>query len=512
MIELNLKNFRLALICVLFLFISCFIMLPTLPAQSTDPEKPTAPTTLPDDPPPVETPEEETEPEKPAVEPPVSPELQQDKPAESEIEDGLKKLNLILKLIKTEYVHDISDAKLFENAFKGMLGRLDPYSTYFTPGEYKNFMIGSRGEFGGIGIVVSFENGLHTVITPLEDTPAFRAGLLPGDRILEINGILVETMSRSESNKLVRGKPGTQVTLTILHKGANAPEKITITREIIKLKSVKQARIVDEEDQIGYIRIVSFQEDTVKSFDDALTRLKEKGLKSLIIDLRFNGGGLMNQAIGLANRFIPNGVIVSTRGRDERDNVEIKADPEKATCSNLPLVVLINGGTASASEIFSGAIQDHSKGILLGSRSYGKAAIQTIIPIPASSTDRPEDKSAVKLTVAKYYTPSGKLIQRETNSNLIAAKSKQYGLEPDVLLEMTTQQTEAMIQARRAEVIKKIPVQDNLPLPRDKPDDPAPPEEQPPEKPVRPDQPGGFIDIQLAKAIEILKGNNGTDK
>ena len=445
-----------------------------------------------------------TRPEKPPVK--SGPESIVTPTGEAELRANLQKLVTIHNFIKNNYVQDVSSAKLFESAFKGMLNRLDPYSDYLTAEEYRDFQIGSGSEFAGIGIEVSFEDGLFTVITPLEGTPAFRAGLQPGDRILEIDGSEVAKLTMSECTKLIRGPAGSRVILTILHRDSRLPEKIAVTREVIKLKSIKESKIVDEADQIGYIRITAFQEETLTAFDDALDGLKKKGLKSLIIDLRFNGGGLMNQAVDLANRFIPNGVIVSTRERsDKNTDVEFRADPAKATCSDLPLVVLINNGTASASEIFAGAVQDHGKGILVGGRSYGKAAVQTIIPFP-------EDKSAVKLTVAQYYTPSGKSIQRNTDHStlsLTGGATKNYGLDPDILLEMTPQQEAELFKSWRSDSpagsgINSVPTQSG------RSDKPAPPSRDginsvPPQS--GPDEKTELVDIQLDKAVELLRGN-----
>jgi len=312
---------------------------------------------------------------------------------------------------------------------------------------------------------VSQEDDNLIVITPLEDTPAFRAGILAGDQILEIDGEPIDTLSLQDCIQKVRGQPGTQITFTVLHKGKETPGKITLIREIIKIKSIKQAKIIDESHKIAYLRITSFQEDTFSTFTEAMQQLQNDGLKSLIIDLRFNGGGLLDEAVEIANRFIREGTIVSTKGRDPDANSVIKADPKKAIFVDLPIVVLVNGGTASASEILAGCLQDYSRGILVGSRTYGKGSVQAVFPVA-------EDKSSVKLTIAKYYTPSGKCIHREKGK-------KDYGLEPDVAIPMTSEQEAELFKARQEEEIIN-------------PD------------PNQPPKPTPFMDIQLKKAVEIL--------
>lgn len=379
------------------------------------------------------------------------------------LEDYFTKIGSVYNAIKTNYVSEVSAQAIFENALKGMVARLDPYSEYFNADEYREFQIDTKGEFGGIGIVVTYEDGVITIITPLEDTPAFRAGILAGDQIIEIEGESIEGLSFQKCIKRMRGHPGTQITLTVLHKQNTVPEKITITREIIKVKTIKQPKIIDEVYKIGYIRITAFHEDTLNSFSEAVQKLQRKNMKSLIIDLRFNGGGLLEQAVELTNLFIPQGIIVSTRGRQPNDVKTMEADPKKTIYSGLPLVILVNGGSASASEIFAGALQDHQRATLVGSRTYGKGSVQVVYEIS-------EDKSAVKLTIAKYYTPSGKCIQREKGK-------KDYGLEPDVVVAMTVEQEAELLKSRReVEIIQPSPTEKPLP----------------------------FEDIQLQKAIELL--------
>lgn len=385
---------------------------------------------------------------------------------EDDVQKQIKKFVEVYEIVKSKYVRALSTEEVFNNALKGMLGKLDHYSDYLTAQEYDDFEVEMKGEFAGVGVEINIEDGTLTVITPLEDSPAFRVGMLPGDRILEIDGESTDGLSISECGKRIRGKPNTKVTFTVLHKGENLPIKMTINREIVKVNSVKQAKIIDDKNKIGYLRITKFQEDTLKSFEEAMQKLKESGIKSLIIDLRFNGGGVMDPAIELANKFISQGVIISTKGREKGANQTFMADPKKATLTELPLVLLVNGGTASASEIFAGAVQDYSKGILVGSRTYGKGVIQTVINLP-------EDKTAVKLTIARYYTPSGKCLQRD--------KDKNYGLDPDILLDLTPQQEGELLKNRSKEEII------------------SPTENTPPKE-----TPSKFEDLQLQKALERL--------
>jgi len=382
---------------------------------------------------------------------------------EDETQKYLKRISKIYEMINANYVRETTADEVFNSAMKGMLKNLDPYSDYFTTQEFEDFSVAIKGEFGGIGTELSMEDCILTVITPLEDSPAFRAGILAGDRILEIDGVSTEGLSMTECGKRIRGVPGTKVTLTILHRGAQDTAKISVVREVIKISSIKQAKIIDEKEKIAYLRITSFQEDTVRAFDEAVQKLKAKGMKSLIIDLRFNGGGIMQAAVDLSNRFISQGTIVSMKGKNKESNKTYLADPQKAILSDLPLIVLINGSSASASEIFAGAIQDYKKGILIGSRSFGKGSVQTVFPLT-------EEKAAIKLTIAKYYTPLGRSLHKE--------KDKDYGLDPDVLVEMTPQQEADLLRSRsREDVIEPEPPKENQPK---------------------------IEDIQLKKALEIF--------
>lgn len=399
-----------------------------------------------------------------------------DKAKDEQLNRNLEKVRNIYKLVKDNYVSEPSDNKLFDDALKGMVNGLDPYSEYFTAEDYKDFIVTTKGEFGGVGMEISLDDGILTVVTPVEDSPAFRAGILPGDRILEIDGESTDGMNVSDSIKRVRGKPGTQVLLTVLHKGSVNTEKITITREIIKLKSIKSVRIIDDKHKIGYIRITDFKEDTFNDFDNAVDKLEEQGMKALVIDLRFNPGGLLDSALRLINRFIKEGSMISIRGRNKDDVRTIPADKNEGLLSELPLAILLNGASASASEVFSGAMQDHKRAAIIGSRSYGKGSVQQLFPLK-------ENGPAVKMTIARYYTPSGRSVDR-------SADKKNYGVLPDYIVEMTPEQDAELIKSwQKQRVI--IPSNHS-----EKDKNQPPPEDEPEEK--------EFVDAQLNKAVEIL--------
>ncbi|MFA5794519.1 MAG: S41 family peptidase [Candidatus Brocadiia bacterium] len=401
-------------------------------------------------------------------------------PKEDPVDKQLEKLRSIYKLIKECYVVEPDANKLFESAVKGLVGGLDPYSEYFTAEEYNDFMVATKGEFGGVGMEVSVEDGILTVITPLEDTPAFRAGIMAGDRILEIDGVSTEGMTTSDSIRKVRGKPGTQVLLVVLHKGAVNTDKITVTREIIKLKSVKGTKMVDEKHKIGYIRLTQFQEDTLYDLDVNIDKLEAQGMKGLIIDLRFNPGGLLEAACRISNRFIKEGLpIVSTRGRKAEEVSIITAEKEDSLLTELPLAIIVNGASASASEVFSGCMQDHKRAAIVGVRSYGKGSVQTIFPIEKNGP-------AVKMTIARYYTPSGRSVDKSFDK-------KNYGVLPDYIVEMTTEQETDLIKSRLKERVI-IP-----PNPKDDKDKKEPAMDEDDD-----DESDDFEDIQLDKAIEVL--------
>jgi len=346
----------------------------------------------------------------------------------SSLEEDLKFLNLYteaLNIVKEYYVEDVKTKTLIYNSLKGMLKRLDPYSQFFTPDELKEFTEDSTGEFGGLGIEITMEDGKLKVVSPIEDTPAWRAGIKAGDIIVEIDGEPTDTMTLREVVKKLRGKPGTKVTLTIIRKGLKKPLKITVTRAIIKVKSVKTKTL--ENGKYGYIRLTQFQSNSAEEFEKALKKFKNK--KGIIIDLRNNPGGLLDVVENIADMLLPKGkLIVYTKGRKKGANSKAYSVHPPVIPTTIPLIVLVNKGSASASEILAGALQDNKRAIVVGDQTFGKASVQTIIPL--------EDGSAVKLTIAHYYTPSGRLIDKK-------------GIIPDIVVHMSDEEEFKRLKAER---------------------------------------------------------------
>lgn len=314
----------------------------------------------------------------------------------------------VFERIKKAYVEPVDDAKLLEDAVRGMLAGLDPHSTYLEPEAFTELQSHTSGEFGGLGIEVGMEDGFVRVITPIDDTPAQRAGIKAGDLIIKLGESPVQGMDLNDAVKLMRGKPGSELILTIVRDGEDKPLEITVVRDVIRVASVKQ-RLLGED--IGYLRITQFQVNTGKDLERALDKLKQQAeLKGLVLDLRNNPGGVLRAAVEVSDAFLDQGLIVYTQGR--LPNSELRYSATSRNLSNdLPLVVLINQGSASASEIVAGALQDQERAIIMGVDSFGKGSVQTILPL---AKDR-----AVKLTTARYYTPSGRSIQAQ-------------GIEPDI--------------------------------------------------------------------------------
>ena len=333
----------------------------------------------------------------------------------------------VFNAIKQGYVEPVEDGKLINHAISGMLSGLDPHSAYLDAEAYKELQVGTHGEFGGLGIEVGMEDGFVKVISPIEDTPAFRAGVKAGDLIVKLDDTPVKGMSLNDAVKRMRGKPKTDITLTIARKGEAKPLVLKITREVIKVQSVK-SKVV--EPGYGYLRVAQFQENTAQSVVDHLGRLTKDGeLKGLVLDLRNDPGGLLHGAVGVAAAFLPpSALVVSTDGRTEDAKREYRAVPADylrgtrddflaalpAGARTLPMVVLVNAGSASASEIVAGALQDHRRAVVMGTQTFGKGSVQTILPL--------NNNSAIKLTTARYYTPSGRSIQAK-------------GIEPDIVVE-----------------------------------------------------------------------------
>ena len=318
--------------------------------------------------------------------------------------EELRTFTEVFSRIKNDYVEEVDDKELLENAIRGMLSGLDPHSAYLDVESFKDLQIGTSGEFGGLGIEVGMENGFVKVISPIDDTPAQRAGVQSGDLIIRLDDTPVKGMTLSEAVKIMRGKPGSELKLTIVREGADKPLKINIVRAIIKVRSVKSKIL---EDGFGYVRITQFQSKTGSGINKAISELKKESngsLTGMVLDLRNNPGGVLNASVAVSDAFLNKGLIVYTEGRIEDSRIRFNATPGDLL-NGTPLIVLINGGSASASEIVAGALQDHKRAIIMGTKSFGKGSVQTILPARSGS--------AVKLTTARYFTPSGRSIQAE---------------------------------------------------------------------------------------------------
>ncbi|MCZ6882202.1 MAG: S41 family peptidase [Gammaproteobacteria bacterium] len=312
----------------------------------------------------------------------------------------LRAFTEVFSRIKSDYVESVDDKTLIEDAIRGMLSGLDPHSSFLNTAEFDDLKIGTTGQFGGLGIEVSMENGFVKVISPIDDTPAARAGVQASDLIIMLDNKQVKGMTLNDAVKIMRGEPNTDIKLTIVREGVSKPLVITITREIIRVKSVKNRML---EPGYGYVRITNFQSRTTTDLLKAISDLqKENKLEGLVLDLRNNPGGVLNGAVGVSDAFINKGLIVYTEGRIEDSSHRYIATPGDSL-NGAPLVVLINGGSASASEIVAGAMQDHKRAIIMGTKSFGKGSVQTIQEL--------RNGSAVKLTTARYFTPSGRSIQ-----------------------------------------------------------------------------------------------------
>jgi carboxyl-terminal processing protease len=387
--------------------------------------------------------------------------------------DTYKQLNLfgeVFERVRADYVDDVSDNSLVESAINGMLTSLDPHSNYLNTKNFNDMKVQTRGEFGGLGIEVSMENGLVKVVSPIDDTPAARAGLKPGDLITHLDGEPVQGMTLPEAVEKMRGPVSSEIKLTIRREGRD-PFDVKLTRATIRIQSVRSHL---EGDNIGYIRVTTFNEQTDTGLNNAMKSLKQQAgnkLIGVVLDLRNNPGGLLDQAVSVSDAFLEKGEIVSTRGRRGEDAQRYNARAGDIA-GGLPMVVLINGGSASASEIVAGALQDHHRAILLGTRSFGKGSVQTIIPLPGHG--------AMRLTTARYYTPSGRSIQAK-------------GIDPDIVvdaakIEKTAEKGEA--KAATATDLKR--------------DDAV--EGGTEQSSVDPSIMGTPADYQLTRAVDMLRG------
>jgi len=329
--------------------------------------------------------------------------------------DGIEIFTNVLAIVQKNYVDSVTTKQLIDGAVTGMLNALDPHSAYLPPDLYRELQVDTRGSFGGLGIEITTRNNILTVVSPIEDTPAYRAGIKPGDQIIKIEDEFTKDMALVEAVKKMRGPKGTKIHLTLRREGVPKLIELTLTREVIKIQSVK-ARMLEK--GYGYLRITQFQERTDEDVQAALTKLeKENGgpLSGLVLDLRNNPGGLLTQAIKVADEFIDSGLVVYTDGR--LDNQKQKYFAHKAgSRTEFPMIVLVNAGSASASEIVAGALQDHKRALVLGTQTFGKGSVQTILPL--------EESAAIRLTTARYYTPNGRSIQAT-------------GITPDIVLDNT---------------------------------------------------------------------------
>lgn len=386
-----------------------------------------------------------------------------------------RQLNLfgdVFERVRADYVEEVSDEDLVEAAITGMLTSLDPHSSYLSPKNFRDMQVQTRGEFGGLGIEVTMEGGYVKVVSPIDDTPAFRAGLKPNDLITHLDDEAVQGLTLAEAVEKMRGPVGSDLKLTIRREGRE-PFDVKVTRAIIKIQSVRSRM---EGDDIAYVRITSFSEQTAEGMERAVKRLRGDAgdkLKGVVLDLRNNPGGLLDQSVKVSDAFLNQGEIVSTRSRRPDEGQRFNAKPGDIA-EGLPIVVLVNGGSASASEIVAGALQDHRRAIVMGTRTFGKGSVQTIIPLSGHG--------AIRLTTARYYTPSGTSIQAK-------------GITPDIIVEQAKLENLDLPARRREENLRG----------RLENTDEAPPE---PEKAPAPNGPAAepAVDYQLLRAADLIRG------
>jgi len=398
--------------------------------------------------------------------------------------EGLKTFSEVYGRIKQDYVEPVKDDKLLEDAIRGMLSGLDPHSAYLDKEAYDELKVGTTGQFGGLGIEVGMENGFVKVISPIDDTPAQKAGVKAGDLIIRLDDKPVKGLSLNDAVKIMRGEPGSPIVLTIVREGAEQPIKLKLVRDIIKVKSVKSRLL---EPGYGYVRLSSFQAKTGESMIEAIEELKKPGkLKGLVIDLRNNPGGVLNAAVTVSDAFIDDGLIVYTDGRVEDAKMKFNASPGDLL-EGSPIVVLINAGSASASEIVAGALQDHSRAIIMGEKTFGKGSVQTILPT--------SNGAAVKLTTARYFTPSGRSIQAE-------------GIAPDVSISKVKLEAAAQSEfgpLKESDLANHL--ENNNPGPKHEPMKDLPVTKEPKTK-QEIEEALALQDYPLNEALNLLKGIN----
>lgn len=427
--------------------------------------------------------------------------------------EELRAFTEVFGRVKSDYVEPVGDKKLITEAINGMLTGLDPHSAYLDQEAFRELQVGTQGEFGGLGIEVGMEDGFVKVVSPIDDTPAFRAGIKAGDLIVKLDDTSVKGMTLSDAVKRMRGKPDTQITLTIVRKGETKPIVVTITRAVIKIQSVKFKLL---EPGYAYFRVTQFQEHTGEILARSIAQLFEENavpMKGIVLDLRNDPGGLLNGAVAVSAAFLPKGsLVVYTDGRTDDSRMRLSATPEHYLRGRLerdyigrlpedtktvPMVVLVNGGSASASEIVAGALQDHERAVIMGQRTFGKGSVQTILPLG--------NNTAIKLTTARYYTPNGRSIQAK-------------GIEPDIPLDDGSAGRASALKLREAdltkhltEAVKEKPTATEAAAKQyDFTPEPRPTDVD--EKLLRP-EPGQIVskhDYELNQAIAFLKSRNGT--
>ncbi|MCF8015601.1 MAG: S41 family peptidase [Chromatiaceae bacterium] len=408
--------------------------------------------------------------------------------------DELRVFPEVFGRIKSDYVERVDDRELLASAIRGMLAGLDPHSAYLDPDQYQDLQVGTTGEFGGLGIEVGMKDGFVEVIAPIDDTPAQRAGIQAGDLIVRIDDKPVKGMSLSDAVELMRGKPGSAIELTLTRDSLSKPLSVTLERAVIKVASVKQ-RIL--EPGFGYLRVANFQARTTEDLLDAVAKLKRENggpLKGVVLDLRNNPGGVLNTAVGVSDAFLEQGLIVYTEGRLDDAKLEFRAGPDDVL-DGAPLVVLVNGGSASASEIVAGALQDQRRALIMGNETFGKGSVQTIIPV--------DERTALKLTTARYYTPAGRSIQA-------------LGIVPDIILErgsLTLAAKSDLAPLKEANLVRHL--EDNNGDDGDQPADEAPADAADADADAdadaadpkqADDKPLAAEDYQLSEALNVLKG------
>ena len=391
--------------------------------------------------------------------------------------DDLRAFSEIFGRIKSSYVEPVEDKVLLENAIRGMLSGLDPHSAYLDLSEFKDLREGTSGEFGGLGIEVSMEDGFVKVVAPIDETPAAEAGVKSGDLIIRLDDTPVKGLSLAEAVEIMRGEPGSKIILTIIREGADKPLKLELTRAIIKVKSVRTETL---DTGYGYVRISTFQSPTGENLRDAINQLKvDNGgkLKGLVLDLRNNPGGVLDAAVEVSDAFLNKGMIVYTEGRIDDSDQKFHAKPGDML-NGAPIVVLVNGGSASASEIVAGALQDHQRAVILGTKTFGKGSVQTVMPLT--------NDTAVKMTTARYYTPSGRSIQAD-------------GIEPDIkldALQVSAAEDNGFQPLREADLSRHL--ENGLLEETESGETPSAEEEE--------KQPLALRDYPLSQALNLLKG------